>query len=101
MKLRNRLNRILYERGLAEGEVASVCRLDQGHFNRIKNGRVKPSLVTALRISNALGMSVNQLFFLDPNAPERSPGPPASAEKATVHRATREEGEGRARQGVG
>jgi DNA-binding XRE family transcriptional regulator len=65
MKLRNHLNRILYERGLAEGELASVCRLDQGHLNRIKNGRVKPSLITALRIGNALGLSVNRIFFLD------------------------------------
>lgn len=65
MELRNHLNRILFERGLAEGELASVCRLDQGHLNRIKNGRVKPSLVTALRIGNALGMPVNRIFYLD------------------------------------
>lgn len=65
MKLRNHLNRILFERGLAEGELASVCRLDQGHLNRIKNGRVKPSLLTALRIGNALGLPVNRIFFLD------------------------------------
>ncbi len=65
MELRNHLNRILFERGLAEGELASVCRLDQGHLNRIKNGRVKPTLVTALRIGNALGMPVNRIFYLD------------------------------------
>jgi len=65
MKLRNHLNRILFERGLAEGELASVCRLDQGHLNRIKNGRVKPTLVTALRIGNALGLPVNRIFYLD------------------------------------
>lgn len=65
MELRNHLNRILFERGLAEGELASVCRLDQGHLNRIKNGRVKPNLVTALRIGNALGMEVNRIFYLD------------------------------------
>ena len=65
MELRNHLNRILYERGLAEGELASVCRLDQGHLNRIKNGRVKPNVVTALRIGNALGLPVNRIFYLD------------------------------------
>ena len=42
-----------------------VARLDQGHLNRIKNGRVKPTLVTALRIAHALGTSVNQLFYLE------------------------------------
>jgi transcriptional regulator with XRE-family HTH domain len=65
MRLRNRLNRILHDRGLAEGEVAMVARLDQGHLNRIKNGRVNPTLITALRIGYALGLSVNQLFYLE------------------------------------
>lgn len=65
MKLRNKLNRVLHDRGLAEGEVALVARLDQGHLNRIKNGRVKPTLVTALRISQALGIPVHQLFWLE------------------------------------
>lgn len=65
MKLKNKLNRVLHDRGLAEGEVALVAKLDQGHLNRIKNGRVKPSLVTALRISQALGIPVQQLFWLE------------------------------------
>ncbi len=70
MVLRNRLNRILHDRGLAEGEVATVARLDQGHLNRIKNGRVNPTLITALRIAHALGTPVSQLFYLeDESAP--------------------------------
>ena len=74
MHLRNRLNRVLHERGIAEGEVAMVARLDQGHLNRIKNGRVKPTLVTALRIANALGLTVNQLFYLEGPAAAPAPG---------------------------
>lgn len=65
MELHNRLNRVLYERGLAEAEVAMIARLDPGHLNRIKNGRVRPTLVTALRIAYALGASVNDLFYLE------------------------------------
>jgi transcriptional regulator with XRE-family HTH domain len=56
---------VLHDRGLAESEVALVAHLDQGHLNRIKNGRVNPTLVTALRIAYALGLSVNQLFYLE------------------------------------
>lgn len=77
MVLRNRLNRILHDRGLAEGEVAMVARLDQGHLNRIKNGRVRPNLVTALRIAHALGTSVNQVFYLEED--ELVPPNPADA----------------------
>lgn len=75
MRLKNRLNRVFHDRGLCEGEVALVARLDQGHLNRIKNGRVNPTLVTALRIAYALGLSVNQLFYLeDGDAAGRPPG---------------------------
>jgi len=103
MVLRNRLNRILHDRGLAEGEVAMVARLDQGHLNRIKNGRVKPTLVTALRIANALGTSVNQLFYLEGmEAPLREhPAPPAADVPARgrpgPERALLERGRGEAR----
>jgi transcriptional regulator with XRE-family HTH domain len=65
MSLRNRLGKILYDRGLAEGEVAAVAGLDPGHLNRIKNGRVHPTLLTALRISYAIGTPVNEIFFLE------------------------------------
>jgi len=82
MELRNHLNRILFERGLAEGELASVCRLDQGHLNRIKNGRVKPSLVTALRIGNALGMPVNRIFYLEGFEGMDAPAPPRANARA-------------------
>ena len=81
MHLRNRLNRVLHERGLAEGDVATIARLDQGHLNRIKNGRVKPTLVTAMRIANALGLSVNQLFYLEGPGLERPAAPRAGTER--------------------
>lgn len=99
MVLRNRLNRILHDRGLAEGEVAMVARLDQGHLNRIKNGRVRPTLVTALRIAHALGTSVNQVFYLEEDGPtarrdeqaapveQRRPGPERALPAQHVRRA--------------
>lgn len=81
MKLKNKLNRVLHDRGLAEGEVALVARLDQGHLNRIKNGRVQPTLVTALRISQALGIPVQQLFWLEgTDASEGLRGEPRGSE---------------------
>jgi transcriptional regulator with XRE-family HTH domain len=83
MILRNRLNRVLHDRGLAEGEVAMVARLDQGHLNRIKNGRVKPTLVTALRIAYALGTSVNQLFYLE-GSEQKDSQPPSQIRDAHV-----------------
>jgi DNA-binding XRE family transcriptional regulator len=63
-----------------------VARLDQGHLNRIKNGRVNPTLITALRIAHALGTPVNQLFYLeDESAPCPARGDAAPVE-AVVER---------------
>jgi transcriptional regulator with XRE-family HTH domain len=93
MVLRNRLNRVLHDRGLAEGEVAMVARLDQGHLNRIKNGRVKPTLVTALRIAYALGTSVNQLFYLEGSErSERHEGQPPFVPSSDVNGLTPQAG---------
>lgn len=92
MELRNNLNRIMFELGLAEGELASVCQLDQGHLNRIKNGRVKPSLVTALRIGRALGMPVNRIFYLDELERRRTEATPRANARAEPESYGRESG---------
>lgn len=38
--------------------------MDPSHFNRIKNGHVVPSLKTALRICEILGLEVEDVFSL-------------------------------------
>ena len=63
--MRNELGRILYARNLREHDFARRAGLTQSHLNRIKNGRVVPSLETALRICAALGLSVEDVFRLD------------------------------------
>ena len=66
MPIANRLNQILFERELAERELAAVTELDSGHLNRIKNGRVVPNVATALKLARALGVSVEDVFQLKP-----------------------------------
>jgi transcriptional regulator with XRE-family HTH domain len=69
--MRNDLGRILYARNLREHDVARRAGLTQSHLNRIKNGRVVPSLETALRICAALGLPVDAVFRLDPGTRAR------------------------------
>jgi len=64
--MRNDLGRILYARNLREHDLARRAGLTQSHLNRIKNGRVVPSLETALRICAALDLCVDDVFHLDP-----------------------------------
>ncbi len=70
--MRNDLGRILYARNLREHDLARRAGLTESHLNRIKNGRVIPSLVTALRISAALGLPVEGVFHLDDRVGRRS-----------------------------
>ena len=65
MRLRNRINLELARRKVQETAFAKTVHMDQGHFNRIKNGRVQPTLVTALRIARALGKRVDQVFWIE------------------------------------
>ena len=74
--MQNELGRILYARNLREHDLARRTGLTQGHLNRIKNGRVVPSLKTALRICAALDLPVDEVFRLDreQRAHSRRPG---------------------------
>jgi transcriptional regulator with XRE-family HTH domain len=74
--MQNELGRILYVRNLREHDLARRAGLTQSHLNRIKNGRVMPSLETALRICAALDLAVDEVFRLDrgPGTRTRRPG---------------------------
>jgi DNA-binding XRE family transcriptional regulator len=63
--IRNRLHRVLFEREVLGKDFANWCEMDPSHFNRIKNGHVVPSLKTALRICEILGLEVEEVFSLE------------------------------------
>lgn len=62
--IQNRLHRVLFEREVLGKDFAGWCEMDPSHFNRIKNGHVVPSLKTALRICEILGLEVEEVFSL-------------------------------------
>ena len=62
MPVKNRLNAILVERGISQAQFARDISIDRPYLNRICNNKQTPSLRVALKISNALNMSVNQIF---------------------------------------
>jgi len=59
---RNALVRLLGARGWTDGELAARAGLDRTHVNQIKNGRVSPTVATALALSHALGVPVATVF---------------------------------------
>jgi len=60
----NVLSRLLYERGLTDGEVARRAGLPRSRINRLKNGHVRPTVRDALLIASALGVRVRDVFSL-------------------------------------
>jgi transcriptional regulator with XRE-family HTH domain len=58
----NVISRLAYELGLSDGELAVRAGITRSRLNRIKNGRIRPSIRDALLISRALGDSLDRVF---------------------------------------
>ena len=58
----NAISRLAYERGWSDGKLAREAGLPRSRLNRIKNGRLRPSVRDALLISRALGSPLEQVF---------------------------------------
>ena len=59
---RNRLPALLAARGWTDGRLAALAGLDRAHVNQVKNGRVLPTVATALALARALGVPVAVAF---------------------------------------
>lgn len=65
VEIRNRIHVELLRLNVTEVEFARMVGMDQGHLNRVKNRRLRPTLLTALKIASALGKPVDKVFWID------------------------------------
>ncbi len=65
MQIGKNIKRIREAKGLAAKVVALSCKMDTGHYSRIENDKSDPSLSSLVKIANALGVSVAELFTAD------------------------------------
>ncbi|MBI1210745.1 MAG: helix-turn-helix domain-containing protein [Alphaproteobacteria bacterium] len=63
--LRNRLKDVRAKLGLTQAELAERVSVSRKTINTVENGVFVPSTILALRLAKALGMKVEELFFLD------------------------------------
>lgn len=63
--LKNRLKEARTEAGLTQAELAERVSVSRKTVNTVENGVFVPSTILALRLSKALGMKVEELFYLD------------------------------------
>lgn len=64
-RLANRLKERRSELGLTQGELAELCLVSRKTINTVENGIFTPSTLLALKLAEALGLSVEQLFWIE------------------------------------
>jgi len=63
----NRLKEIRTKLGQSQKQIANLVGISRCFYTQIENGTRKPSLIVAIKLSEALGIPVNEIF-LDGNA---------------------------------
>jgi putative transcriptional regulator len=64
-RLGTRLKERRTELGLTQGELAELCLVSRKTINTVENGIFVPSTLLALKLAEALGVSVEQLFWIE------------------------------------
>jgi putative transcriptional regulator len=64
-ELRNRLKVQRAMRDLTQADLAELAGVTRRSVNAIEAGRMVPSVLLALRLARALGVTVDSLFSLD------------------------------------
>jgi transcriptional regulator with XRE-family HTH domain len=85
-EMKTRLSKILYDKGWTEMELSRRTGLAQSYINRVKNSRIVPTVRTALKICNALGVPVEEAFVFEekPYGVTRKPYFPRHADDAAL-----------------
>ncbi|NLY72497.1 MAG: helix-turn-helix transcriptional regulator [Tissierellia bacterium] len=65
MAVRNIIKEIRLERGIKQLAMAAALQVTRQTMSAIENGKYNPSLELALKISNFLNLSVEEIFFLE------------------------------------
>ena len=64
-RLGNRLKERRTELGFTQGQLAELCLVSRKTINTVENGVFVPSTLLALKLAEALGVSVEQLFWIE------------------------------------
>jgi putative transcriptional regulator len=64
-RLSNQLKERRSELGLTQSELAELCMVSRKTINTVENGVFIPSTLLALKLAEALGVSVEQLFWIE------------------------------------
>ena len=58
------MTRIMFQRGLTDDALARLAHIARSRLNRLKNGRLRPTVRDALCLAEVLGVEVEDIFSL-------------------------------------
>ena len=61
-KLGKNLKRIRIKKGISQGEISRILKVDKSFVSNIENGKTNPTLATIAKIAKAVGVSVGELM---------------------------------------
>ena len=61
-KLGKNLKRIRTAKGISQGEISRILKVDKSFVSNIENGKTNPTLATISKIAKAIGVSVGELM---------------------------------------
>jgi putative transcriptional regulator len=64
-RLANRLKERRTEIGLTQGQLAELCLVSRKTINTVENGVFVPSTLLAIKLAEAMDLSVEQLFWIE------------------------------------
>ena len=61
-KLGKNLKRIRIKKGISQGEISRILKVDKSFVSNIENGKTNPTLSTIAKIAQAVSVSVGELM---------------------------------------
>ena len=62
LMLGNQIKKIRTEKRTKQYELAALCNFEKASLSRIESGKTNPTVITILKICNALQVPVTELF---------------------------------------
>lgn len=66
-KLGKRIRALREMKGISQQELASMCDFEKSNMSRLEAGRTNPTVLTLLKICDALSITLPELVKIDEN----------------------------------
>ena len=67
--MKNRLEELRKSRGIKQEELAEVREVSRQTIGSLENGRYNPSILLAFKIARYFGLSIEDIFLYEEDAP--------------------------------